>query len=249
MLRSYFLRGCCAIALLTSACAVGRPPPEASRAHLESQLTAAERRLAELSRQVAGLQAALDDHRKSLQEIDAASPAEPALSQPPAATDHPLPGFGSAETMAEIAPDPAPGVPPPAALPGKPAEGTPATPEALYRQALEAYQAGSLKTASTLFEDFYKQHPQHTLADNALYWTGECQYARKRYLKAIDTFKSVLQHHPNGGKVPDALLKTGYSYLALGDKTNGRHYLQQVVRQYPFSPAGARAEERLSVTR
>ncbi len=114
---------------------------------------------------------------------------------------------------------------------------------------LEAYRAGALENATTLFEDFYKQHPQHPLADNALYWAGECQYARKRYLKAIDTFKSVLEQYPNGGKVPDALLKTGFSYLALGDKTTGRHYLQHVIRQYPFSPAGAKAEERLSVIR
>jgi len=250
MLRSYFLRGCCAIALLTSACAPGTPPPAANRAHLESELAAAERRLAELSRQVASLQAAIDGHRKTLQEIDAASPAEPSQAQPPAAADHPLPGPGAAATPAEAAPDPAPGTPPPpAALPGKPAEGTPATPEALYRQAMEAYRAGALESATTFFEDFYKQHPQHPLADNALYWAGECQYARKRYLKAIDTFKSVLEQYPNGGKVPDALLKTGFSYLALGDKTTGRHYLQHVIRQYPFSPAGAKAEERLSVIR
>jgi TolA-binding protein len=72
---------------------------------------------------------------------------------------------------------------------------------------------------------------------------------RTRYLKAIDTFKSVLEQYPNGGKVPDALLKTGFSYLALGDKATGRHYLQHVIRQYPFSPAGAKAEERLSVIR
>lgn len=249
MLRSYFLRGCWAIALLTSACAPGTPPPAANRAHLESELAAAERRLAELSRQVASLQAALDGHRKTLQEIDAASPAEPSRSRPPEAADPRLPGPGAAETPAQTASDPAPGTPPPATIPGKPAEGTPATPEALYRQALEAYRAGALENASTLFEDFYKQHPQHPLADNALYWAGECQYARKRYLKAIDTFKSVLEQYPNGGKVPDALLKTGFSHLALGDKTTGRHYLQKVIRQYPFSPAGAKAEERLSVIR
>jgi tol-pal system protein YbgF len=134
-------------------------------------------------------------------------------------------------------------------VPATPAETTPAGPEALYRQALEAYHAGAFDRATTLFDGFGRQHPRHPLADNALYWTGECHYARKRYLKAIETFKSVLQRYPKGEKVPDALLKTGYSYLALGDNPAGRRYLQQAVRQYPFSPAGAKAEERLKVIR
>jgi tol-pal system protein YbgF len=136
-------------------------------------------------------------------------------------------------------------VPSKAHRPAKTPEIAPASPEPLYRQALAAYRGGALERATALFENFYRQYPRHRLADNALYWTGECNYARKKYLKAIDTFKSVLQQYPRGGKVPDALLKTGYSYLALGDKTNGRNYLQKVVRQYPFSPAGAKAEMRL----
>jgi tol-pal system protein YbgF len=249
MLGLNFLRGCCAIALLTSACTGGSPPPETSRTQLESQLTTAERRLMELSGQVAKLQAAVDNYQKKLQEIDATPAAERSQAQSAAAAERPRPAPATVENPPKIAASPAPEGSLRAAVPATPAETTPAGPEALYRQALEAYHAGAFDRATTLFDGFGRQHPRHPLADNALYWTGECHYARKRYLKAIDTFKSVLQRYPKGEKVPDAQLKTGYSYLALGDNTTGRRYLQQVVRQYPFSPAGAKAEERLKVIR
>ena len=250
MLRSCFFLGCCAIALLTSACTVGRPPPEASRADLEAQLAAAEQRLSELSRQVAALRSAVGSQRETVPDSD-----------PTPATERPQ---GSpAEVLAPVPPVPAaakkgpkmnaatgPGAPPRADPADTAAdEGAQATPEVLYRQALAAYQEAKFDRATALFDAFCTQYPRHPLADNALYWTGECHYARKRYLKAIDAFKSVLQDYPDGGKVPDALLKTGYSYLALGDNSTGRRYLQEVIRQYPFSPAGAKAEERLGAIR
>ena len=235
MLRSDFLLGCCALALLTSACTVGRPPPEAGRADLEAQLAAAEERLSELSRQVAQLQSALDRRRESVPQSD----PTPAAGRPQ----------GSPAEVRAAEPAAVENPPKMSAAAGTAAPGAQATPEALYRQALAAYQEGTYPRASALFDAFGAQHPRHPLADNALYWVGECHYARKRYVKAIDAFKSVLQDYPDGGKVPDALLKTAYSYLALGDNTTGRRYLQEVIRQYPFSPAGAKAEERLRAIR
>lgn len=246
MPRSCFFLSCCAIFLLASACTLGRPPTGADRTDLEYRLAAVEERLSDLSRQVAKLQPGLENQGQSVPEGD----QTPAAAAP----------RGRAADIRPARPATAENPPqPPAAieLPGPPrtdpaaiaAEDVQASPEALYEQALAAYQAGKFQRASALFEAYYAQYPRHPLAENALYWTGECHYARKRYLKAIDTFKSVLQDYPDGGKVPDALLKTGYSYLALGDKTTGRRYLQEVIRQYPFSPAGAKAEERLKVIR
>lgn len=233
------------MALLTSACAVGKPRPDYSRAQLEAEMAETQRRLTALSHQVANLQLAVDSHEKTLQEIrqtpagetpDATSPSDASRSL----SVEPIAERQAKKTVDATSPDSRR-----TPLSAKAAEGKPENPETLYRQARTAYQAGALDRATALFENFGSQYPRHGLADNALYWTGECYYSRKKYLKAIDTFKSVLQKFPRGGKVPDALLKTGYSYLALGDKPNGRKYLQQVVRQYPFSPAGAKAEARL----
>ena len=200
MLRSDFLLGCCALALLTSACTVGRPPPEASRADLEAQLAAAEERLSELSRQVAQLQSALDRRRESVPQCDPAPAAgrpqgSPAEVRAAEAVENPPKMSAAAGPVGPPRADPA----------GTAAQGAQATPEALYRQALAAYQEGKYPRASALFDAFGAQHPRHPLADNALYWVGECHYARKRYVKAIDAFKSVLQGLPGrrqGGRTP-----------------------------------------------
>jgi tol-pal system protein YbgF len=246
MPRPCFFLSCCAIFLLASACTVGRPPTEAHRTDLEYRLAAVEERLSELSRQVAKLQPRLDHQGQSVPEGDPTPAAAGPRGRP---ADVRPAGPATAENPPQPAAATRPPGPPRADPAGKATEGAQASPEALYRQALIAYQEGKFRRASALFEAYYAQYPRHPLADNALYWTGECHYARKRYLKAIDTFKSVLKDYPDGGKVPDALLKTGYSYLALGDKTTGRRYLQEVIRQYPFSSAGAKAEERLKVIR
>jgi len=86
------------------------------------------------------------------------------------------------------------------------------------------------------------EYPDHELADNALYWEGECRDAVKNFSKAIATFQRVIGEYQDGSKVPDAMLKTGYAYLSVGDRENARIYLKKVVKNYPFSPAGTKAE-------
>ncbi len=66
-----------------------------------------------------------------------------------------------------------------------------------------------------------------------------------RYKKAIIIFKDLVAKYPKSGKVPGALLKTGYAYLSLDDSNRAHHYLKQVLRKYPFSPAAEKAEEKL----
>jgi hypothetical protein len=56
----------------------------------------------------------------------------------------------------------------------------------------------------------------------------------------------VIERYPNGNKVPDALLKVGYSYLALGSTEAGRQTLGQLQRSYPRHEAAALAESRLA---
>jgi len=46
-------------------------------------------------------------------------------------------------------------------------------------------------------------------------------------------------------KAPDALLKIGYSYVALKDSVNARIFLKRVLKDYPFSKAEAKARAKL----
>ncbi len=134
-----------------------------------------------------------------------------------------------------------------AALHG-PAVG-PLGPMALYRRSLEQLWAGHHDEASFGFRDFVRQWPHHDLADNAQYWLGESFYARQQFAQAAQEFRRVVERFPQGNKVPDALLKVGFSYLALGSATAGREALEQLVRSYPQHPTAGLATARLAELR
>ncbi len=118
-------------------------------------------------------------------------------------------------------------------------------PDTLYREARELLMEQNYKKAATLFKEFSSRYPKADLADNALYWLGECHYSLNEFAKAVTVFKGLVQTYPKGGKVPDALLKTAYAYLHLEDTDRAHHYLKLVVKKYPFTPAGEIAENKL----
>lgn len=134
-------------------------------------------------------------------------------------------------------------VPPPA----RPKATTPdANAFQLYRKGYEALRAGQNETAGESFREFLRLYSSHDLADNAQYWLGECSYDRKDYASAVREFRRVVERYPRGNKVPDALLKVGYSYLALGSVDAGKQTLVQLIRSYPRHQAANLATTRLA---
>jgi tol-pal system protein YbgF len=118
-------------------------------------------------------------------------------------------------------------------------------PLVLYKKARNILIENNFKTAAGLFTEFIKTYPQNSLADNALYWLGECHYSMKDYKKAIFVFKDLTKRYPKSEKVPDAILKLGYSYLSLNDSDRAHHYLKKVIKKYPFSPAADKAQKKI----
>lgn len=123
------------------------------------------------------------------------------------------------------------------------------SPKVLYNKAQALLLERQFNSAEKLFKSIVDKYPDHPLAVNALYWMGECRYSVKDYKGSIILFKQLVEKYPDGRKVPDALLKTAYGYLSINDIDNGREYLKKVVRQFPFSPAGDKAERKLKSLR
>jgi tol-pal system protein YbgF len=117
---------------------------------------------------------------------------------------------------------------------------------ALYQSANDFLRAGSTGEAVEAFRAFVRRYSGHELADNAQYWLGECYYHRKDYSTALREFKRVVEKFPRGNKVPDALLKLGFSYLNLGSTRPGREALSELVRTYPRHPASGLAAAKLA---
>ena len=114
-----------------------------------------------------------------------------------------------------------------------------------YRAAVELVRTGKTEESVAALRTFLRTYPRHEYADNAQYWLGEAFYASKDYQHALVEFRATIETYPRGNKVPDALLKVGYCYQALGQADKARAVLEQVVYLYPKTEPAALAARRL----
>ena len=115
----------------------------------------------------------------------------------------------------------------------------------LYKDAYETFQKGDLEEARRKFETFLKQYPNSSLSDNAQFWIGETYYLKRDFEKAILEYEKAIAKYPEGDKTPAALLKQGFAFLELGDKTNARNILRRLIERYPQSDQAETAKKKL----
>jgi tol-pal system protein YbgF len=130
---------------------------------------------------------------------------------------------------------------------GAPGSGPAQRPSSLDPEAKRAYDAAfSLVTAHQYdraldaLAAFLMKWPDHPYADNAMYWRGECYFARGDFLSAQEQFEGVLARFPAGNKVPDALLKLGVTSQRLGNPSKAKDCFDRLERLYPQSEAARR---------
>lgn len=254
------------------ACATSGSRP-ADIESVQLQLAETEKKIDQLTQRVTLIQMMVDSHQRTLQDMDGDAAMQsgsvataPELSPVVDEIAPPAPDSEAPSAASEVE-SPAPETekpvePPPVSISKQPEplgesgdiQTIPAPakesimvpePNPIYQEAMKIFRNNDYETAGNLFETFAEQFPKDDLADNALYWAGECQYAQKNFGAAQKRFKQVLEAYPSGSKVPDALLKIGFTYISLGDRDTAIIYLKKVVSQYPFSAAGEKAEERL----
>ncbi len=114
-----------------------------------------------------------------------------------------------------------------------------------YNDALELVRAGQTSEARPLLQSFITHNPASPLMPNAIYWLGETWYHEKQYDQAILSFKDVAGRFPKHDKAAAALLKIGFSYEHMGDISNARFYLQNLIKDYPKSEPAALARDKL----
>lgn len=135
-----------------------------------------------------------------------------------------------------------------AALPGagvSAAVDSAADPETLYQSAYSDYLRGAYDLALLGFRQYLDSYPETDLADNAVYWTGECYYRQQRYREAIAEYDRVLRDWPRSDKTASAMLKRGYAQIESGSRTEGVAALQQVIRTFPNSDETNLARQKL----
>ena len=79
-----------------------------------------------------------------------------------------------------------------------------------YEAALALVNSHQYDRALDALAAFLVKYPDHPYADNAMYWRGECYFAKGDYLRASEQFEGTVTRFPAGNKAPDALLKLGH---------------------------------------
>jgi tol-pal system protein YbgF len=109
-----------------------------------------------------------------------------------------------------------------------------------YEAAIALVSARQYDRALEALAAFLVKWPDHPYADNAMYWRGECYFAKGDYLRAAEQFEGVVTRFPAGNKAPDALLKLGISQQKLGNPLKAKEYFDRLAQTYPQSAAARR---------
>ncbi len=119
-------------------------------------------------------------------------------------------------------------------------------PAQLYNSAYTDYLRGNFDLSIQGFREYAARYPNTDLADNALYWIGECYYSKKQYKEAIDAFTKLLNTYRTSDKAAAALLKKGLAYIELGDRSQAVINLQYVLYEHPGTKEAELARSRLA---
>ena len=115
-----------------------------------------------------------------------------------------------------------------------------------YQAAFELLKEQRYEPAAMAFQQFLISFPDSQLADNALYWLAESYYVTGQFENALEQFQVVISRFPRSRKVPDALLKIGYSNYELQRWDSARDALTRVQDDYEDTTAARLAEQRLN---
>lgn len=115
----------------------------------------------------------------------------------------------------------------------------------LYDRVMEEFKHRDYEAALAGFRFFLELHGQSSLAANAQYWVGECQYRLGRYKEALKTFYHVVSYYPLSPKLAASTLKIGQTYTRMKDHEKARMMYERVVDQYPESAEAELARKAL----
>jgi tol-pal system protein YbgF len=180
----------------------------------------------------------LDQLTLDLQKISSDLAARAPQTAPAAAPEEERKPVSQAPVRppAEAKPQPAPVQPPPAPT---------MSPQEAYSVAYNDYLKGNYDLAIDSFKLYRQQFPDSPLADNALYWIGECRYSQRKFEEAIDAFDELILTYPQGDKAAAAHLKKGLSFIELGRKPEALAALKLLVAKYPLEEEARIAQDKI----
>jgi tol-pal system protein YbgF len=114
-----------------------------------------------------------------------------------------------------------------------------------YQAAFDTLKEGRYKEAKAKLKAFLDKYPNSSFAGNAQYWLGEAHYVTRDFEQGIVEFEKVLKVFPTSNKVPDAMLKLGYTYYELKQFPKAKAILEDLRTRFPDETAARLATKRL----
>jgi tol-pal system protein YbgF len=182
----------------------------------------------------------LDQLTLAVQRMSAELAARTAAAVPAAA-----PGTEAKPAAEPPANPPVETKPAPKPAPVQPPLAPTMSPQEAYSVAYNDYLKGNYDLAVDSFKLYRQQFPDSPLADNALYWIGECRFSQRKFLEAIDSFDELILAYPQGDKAAAAHLKKGLSFVELGRKPEALAALKILVAKYPLEEESRIAQDKI----
>lgn len=129
---------------------------------------------------------------------------------------------------------------------GEPAAVNPnLSPKEVFDMAYADYTKGNYELAIDGFKIYRQQFADSPLADDALYWIGECYFSLKKYTEAIDEFNTLIFNYPQGNNLPAAYLKKGMCFVELGKKEEALSVFKLLIGKYPNEEEARIAQQKI----
>ncbi len=246
---------CSAMLLLAGGCASSGPywdradQGAAEATELRERVARLEGQLAAAEGQNAALRARAEELEREVgrlgQGAAPASGAAPAPRSTPETASSPAPSRSAAIEQSDLELVDEPPVAAAAEAEVPPLAAGAEGPRALYEHSLELLEQNRLSEADEGFRRFLAENPGSDLADNAQFWLAESALRRADVAAALAGFRAVVENHPDGNKVPDALLKVGYCLATLGETESAATVYRELLERFPETAAAETARQRL----
>lgn len=119
------------------------------------------------------------------------------------------------------------------------------SPNEVYNMARSDYLKGNFELAIEGFTIYKSQFSESPLADDALYWIGECYFSQEKYNEAVEHFNELILNYPNGDKIPAAYLKKGISLAEQGKKEEAFSVFKLLITKFPLEEETKIAQQKI----
>lgn len=129
--------------------------------------------------------------------------------------------------------------------PSQPTIAPTLSPQEVYNMARSDYLKGNYQLAIEGFIIYRENFPESPLADNALYWVGECYFSQKKFEEAILQFNELILSYPRGDKIAAAYLKKGISLTEQGKKEKSLVVFKLLISKFPLEEETKIAQQKI----